>query len=71
MSPENHIVLKVTLGYGAFFAFLWLILALVILVAGEAGFSVKGFAYSFVIMQLPTALLALKTKLNLSKNPIQ
>jgi hypothetical protein len=71
MSPDNQIVFKSLIGYGAFFVLLWLILSMVLILSGSAEFSVKGLGFSFLVLQVPTLILVIKTKLRLNKNPIK
>jgi hypothetical protein len=71
MSPDNHIVFKSLIGYGAFFFLLWFILSMVLILTGSAEFSVKGLGVSFLVLQVPTLILVIKTKLRLKKNPIK
>ena len=71
MSPDNQIVFKSLIGYGSFFFIIWLILSMVLIFTGSAEFSVKGLGLSFLVLQLPTLILVVKTKLRLNKNPIK
>ena len=71
MSPDNQIVFKSLIGNGLFFFVIWLVLSMVLIFTGSAEFSVKGLGFSFLVLQLPTLILVVKTKLRLNKNPIK
>ena len=70
MSPNNQIVFKSLLGYGLFFSVIWLVLSGVLIFTGSADVSAKGLSTSFLVLQVPTLFLVIKTKLKLDKNPI-
>lgn len=69
MSPDNQIVFKSLIGYGSFFFMIWLVLSAVLILSGSATFSVKGLAGTFVVLQIPTLFLVIKTKLRINQNP--
>ena len=71
MSPDNQIVFKSLIRYGLFFFIIWLVLSMVLIFTEAAEFSVKGLGFSFLVLQLPTLVLVIKTKLRLNKNPIK
>jgi len=71
MSPNNQIVFKSLIGYGSFFCVAWVVISAVLIFTGSAEFTVKGFGFSFLVMQIPTLILVVKTKLRLNKNPIE
>jgi hypothetical protein len=71
MSPNNQIVFKSLIVYGLFFFVIWLVLSAVLILTGAAEVSVKGLGTSFLVLQVPTLFLAIKTKLRLNKNPIK
>ena len=69
MSPDNQIVFKSLIGYGSFFFMIWLVLSAVLILSGSATFSVKGLVGAFVVLQIPTLFLVIKTKLRINQNP--
>ncbi|KKO43798.1 hypothetical protein WG68_18835, partial [Arsukibacterium ikkense] len=71
MTLNNEIVLKSLIGYGLFFFIIWLVLAGVLIFSGSAEFSVRGLGFSFLVLQVPTLVLVIKTKLRLSKSAIK
>ena len=71
MTLNNEIVLKSLIGYGLFFSIIWLVLAGVLILSGSAEFSVRGLGFSFLVLQVPTLVLVIKTKLRLSKSAIK
>lgn len=71
MTLNNEIVLKSLIGYGMFFFVIWLVLASILIFSGSAEFSVRGLGFSFLVLQVPTLVLVIKTKLRLSKSAIK
>jgi hypothetical protein len=71
MSPNNQIVFKLLIGYASFFCSVWVVISAILIFTGSAEFTVKGLGFSFLVMQIPTLILVVKTKLRLNKNPIE
>ncbi|WMB71363.1 hypothetical protein RA178_13040 [Shewanella oncorhynchi] len=71
MSLNNEIILKSLIGFGLFFFIIWLVLACILIFSGSAEFSVKGLGLSFLVLQIPTLVLVIKTKLRLSRSAIK
>jgi len=71
MSSDNQIIFKSLIGYGLFFFVIWLILSAILILTGSAEISVKGLGFSFLVLQIPTLILVVQTKIRLNKNPIK